>query len=315
MAAIGNISGTGFIGNPITVPVTPGQKPSEATFHRVCLDVHVGSETFPFSQPAVGVVYFDVSSALQAVADRHEYHATTLSGYPVLSFTCEAWDEWMIDGQVSGKQNITTSGLSNLFVGALTDYERIYGRSSQVFSRKPSGSPEPAFVGCQHLAPASGSPAVSAITVQEGLHDGVYGIVKPQDGYEIRFINGFGVHENVFVTCLRTVEVPITTDKYVVSKQETVTEFSRGVAIKKNNHERWKMSSGPLDLQWQQWYLHELMLAEWAWINTGTTASPVWMLIHILPDETVKGIDRQKASLLEVEFTIEFDINGSPFAM
>jgi hypothetical protein len=35
--------------------------------------------------------------------------------------------------------------------------------------------------------------------------------------------------------------------------------------------------------------------------------------VHIVPEETTKGIDRAGGSALTVDFTLRFDINGSPF--
>ena len=315
MAIIGTISGSSFIGCPIVVPVTPGSAPSGATFHRVCLNVTVGGFTFGFSSPAEdAAINFDVSSALRAVTDRYEYSATNLNNYPSLSFVCEAWDEWMVDGQLSGKQYVFNSSLSGLFAGSLSDRERLAGTLSPTqFSRKPTSSPEIVFVGMTWLKGATGnSPSVRqvAITDQTAATSEYYPIVAPRDAYEIRFINSMGVHESVHVTCLPADETAIATTRYAISKPETVSDFSRGIAIKQNDRERWKMSTQPIDRQWQQWYLHEFLMAKLAWAKVDG----LWLPVHILPEETVKGRDRQKAAPMTVEFTIEFDINGSPFA-
>ena len=99
----------------------------------------------------------------------------------------------------------------------------------------------------------------------------------------------------------------ITTEKQIISRQETLTNFSRGVAIKQNNHEQWKMSSGPLDKAWAAWFAHEFLMARWAWIKIGSTFIPC----HIIPEETTPLIDRIKNDPIAIPFTIELDITGA----
>jgi len=137
----------------------------------------------------------------------------------------------------------------------------------------------------------------------------VYAITASDDSYEIRFINSLGCEESVHVTCLRTAEVNIHTDKYAIARQETFRVFSRSLAVKSNNREQWKMSSGALDRAWLQWYLHEFLMARQAWILVNGN----WLPINILPEETTTGMNRTKADMLSVEFTIEFDMDGSPY--
>lgn len=300
-----------FIGNPIIVTVTPGSVSPDAVFHRVRLKVNVtgsGSGTFEFSSPAEGsYIDFDISSALCAVADTFMFTATPGS-YPSFGYTATSYDDYMVDGVVETQINGTFSD-SGFYIGAKSDKERLFGGPSS-FSRKPTSLPEVCFTGMTHLQPGSGSsPSVTPVSVSAGFAGGIYGIPKPQDGYEIRFINGLGVHENVFVNCLRTSEVAITTERHIRARQETMSYLSHGITVKKNNHERWKMSSGPLDRQWQEWYLHEFLTARWAWIGVGGN----YYQVHILPEETTRGIDRASGNPLTVDFTIEFDINGSPF--
>ena len=338
-----NIISSKFIGCPISIPVTAATV-SGATFQRVRLLVEIadansaytglsGDYVFEFSSPVDSgdTVYFDISSAFRAVADQMRYEPTTLNAYPKLQANLTAYDDYMIDGTnyegITPDNNSNEAAISFFYVGKLTDKERL-GNSVTMparYSRKPVSSPELAFVGGKILHAAAlvnnatpQPPSVTEVNVTEGLNaaNNYYGIAVPADAYEIRFINSLGVHENVFVTCLRTLEVPITTNGFVLARQETLTDFSRGVNIKENNRERWRMSSPSLDRAWLQWYIHEFLMARWAWIaipNNQSMANVDYIPIHILPDEITKGIDRPKNTPLSVEFTIEFDINGSPF--
>ena len=332
---ISRVSASQYIGSPMVYRVTPTSAGASYTFYRAKLIVYAsisgGSfSEFQFTTPfpttsidgtlTAGAVDFDVSSALRAVADRWTPQANVFS-YPAITFYMEACEEWMIDGVIYENRNGSRfpSGSSTLtaYIGALTDRERLLPPESwpSYYSRKPTSSPEIVFVAdanLNHLSagPTSSAPSVTSVTTVLGTNGNTYGIAMPADGYELRFINSLGVHENVFVRCLRQTEVTIMTDKYVIARQETISQFIRGIAIKQNDREQWKMTAGPLDRQWQQWYLHEFLCARWAWINVDGNYLPV----NILSEETVKGIDRTKPDALTVDFTIEFDINGSPFA-
>lgn len=310
---------------PITVTVAPGS-PANATFHRVRLLVTLGGSQFEFSSAVSGTaVRFDIASAFRAVYDSETFTATPgiYSAYTAQLGVC---DDYMTDGELHPGTPGTGDGTVTAYPGSLTDMERLLGTAPARYSRKPTSSPEVCFVGYQHLAPVSlvsgitpSAPAVNSITVAAGAtvpagspagSKGIYGIPAPADGYELRFINSLDVHENVFVTGLPATETTIQTERYVISRQETVAQFSRGISIKQNDHERYLLSTGPLDAQWQRWYVHEVLMARWAWIGIGGHYIPC----HLLPDDTVKMRDRQKAAPITVQFTAELDINGSPFA-
>ena len=333
MAVTLTLNNPHLAGLPIIVSATATDHHT-ATFHRVRIIVTVTpssgtAASFEFSMPVqydssnnVVDADFDISSAVRAVADQHKPQANVLS-YVTYGITIASYEDYMVDGQLHTVTGASLSQAGDVYAGTLSDYDRLFSIWPAKWSRKPTSSPMIAFTGATLLVPGAAcnypswtAPVVATPTVPSGLSTtyNTYGIDTPADGYEIRFINSLGVHENVFICCLRQTEVTIQTNKYAISKPETLTDFSRGIAIKQNNRERWKMTSGPLDEQWQQWYLHEFLMARWAWINCGTQVSPKWIPVNIIPEDTVKGIDRTKADMLTVDFTIEFDINGSPFA-
>lgn len=328
-------SGSKLIGSPVVFTVTAGSPGAGATFHRVRIVLTANGSVFEFSSPAYDgeTLYFDISSAFRALAEKYEYTATAVNpvpggGYPsygnAAGDSIKACDDYLKDGvEHRGENEVTGTLAGPYYQGHLTDRERLlFGTSGQElpsrWSRKPvSAEPEVCFAGNPHLYAGTydGAPSVSSVTVKGGMQtvEGhqVYGIGQPADGFEMRFINSLGVHENVFVTCLRRSEVNITTSHLAVARQEFVNKFSRGIALKQNDYEQWKMSSGPLDRAWQQWWLHEPLMARWAWLNVDSQ----WLPVHVVPEETTAGIDRTKGSLLEVQFTLRFDINGSPFAI
>lgn len=136
----------------------------------------------------------------------------------------------------------------------------------------------------------------------------LYVIPTPNDGHVLRYINGMGVEESVHVRSLEKREVPIVTDKYAISKQETLKKFSRSITKKSNDSEEWTLTSGPLDKDWVSWFVHEFLMSAVMWISIDSS----WIPCHVLPEETTKMIDESDSNKLEIQFKIQLDINGSP---
>lgn len=321
MATIGTIIGSKYIGCPITVPVTCASLSAATTFRRVRLKVTINTTNeFEFSTPvSAGVnqtetVQFDISSALRAVAEQYEYQSDTENvNYPVYTVKLDAYDDYMIDGQSSEGMYHHTSTLGNHFCqGRLTDRERLTSATPQVYSRKPTSGTEVIFIGSTYISAGatSADPAITRTTVAAATSiAGTYVVAMPQDGYELLFVNSMGVHESLCLQCLRDEETPITTNSYVVAKQETISQFSRSLTRKQDDREEWKLSSGPLDQAWLRYYIHEVLMAEVAWLKVNGQ----WLPIEILPDDSVVGVSRTKADMLEVQFKVKFGINGSPW--
>lgn len=298
-------------------------------------------ETFVFIAPITVIsgsaqpVLIDIASALQAVAEQWRpteelpMVSSTVT-YPSIKFYVTAQEEWMVDGTLytSDVKRDPNSGYApTKYLGALTDLERLAGTlpSNYRYSRKPIARsdnstylPEivnwggiyfkagPIYSGANTMPPSVST--VYLTTLGTDSTNKLY-VVKPTpDSYQIRFINGFGVHENIFVRGLPTREANITTEKYVIAKQELLRDFSRGIAIKKNDYETWTFTSGPIDEKWAEWYTHEFLMVRWAWIYLGNRYHPC----HILPDDSVLITDRKTPSRFEIQFKLQFDINGSP---
>ena len=236
------------------------------------------------------------------------------------------------------------------FMGAFSDFERLVcGSDNRAaidrWTRKPTDVPEVVFCGEQYVRPTdyhgtitfdhasetvpqyiiSGAPTggPKSMSYDVGTTEGartlggvsVYAIQKPADGYVVRFQNGLNCLESLHLRCLPKKTVPINTEKYVISRQETFGQFSRGLAVKSGDREEWRMSSGPLDEAWASWYIHEFLKAEACWIKAkAPNNAVVWLPVHVIPEETVTLIDRQKTDAYEVQFTLQMDIEGSPMS-
>ena len=335
-------SGSPLIGSPIMYQVTAGSPVGDVSFQRVKLYVKAGLSSdgtfydFEFSQPVTKgeTVDIDISSALRAVADKYEYAATPPSSYPYVQFSLEACDEYMQNGQNSGDVGKVTNPGGRALMGRFSDLERIKsalaGRTTSKFTRKPKTSMEVVFVDSTFLRPmpmsvgigtiTSGPQVTQTVITTEGrqtfwddshlLKTEVYAIPFPVDGYEMRFVNGLGCVESVCVHSLVQEEVPFTVDNIVLARQQMFNQVSHSLAVKQNDQEQFKLSSGPVDRAWQQWFLHELLMTPTAWIRIDG----VWIPCQIVPEETVAGIDRSKGNVLEVVFTVKLDIAGSPYS-
>lgn len=318
MATIGTITGSKLIGSPITVPVTAASISGNPTFHRVRIITTINSTVKLESSQPVGEgeqVEFNISSALVAVASRYGYTAETVNSYPSFTVSIEAYDDYLLNGEERHLGPSTSVDGGTFFIGELTDRERMTGERPTLWTRKPfASSPEIVHRGKTLLLPGSfaNNPSVQSISIGEQTQatSQYYPIDVPRDSYELRFVNTLGVHESSHITCLRTTNVNYRVEQFAIARQETLTRFSRGVSRKTDDYEVWRMNSGPLDEKWLQWWLHEPLKAVWAWMKVDG----VWLPVHVLPEETVPGPDRTKAEALTVDFSLRFDINGSPFA-
>lgn len=349
-------SGSPLIGSPIVYELEAGAY-NNPVFHRVKMQVVAGLQggnyvTIEMSSPAEEgeTLRFDISSALQAVADSYTYTPEPPESYPYIQYYLIVWDEYMLNGvtYTSGKDyfpdNYASSPLRGL-IGAYSDLERMIAgetKQAQRFSRKPATSPELVAVGETfvravpfnspvHGGTITGGQVSTVYTVRENdllRADGaatlsfadanVYAVPAERDRYQIRFINGLGCMESLSVRSLRSSETNVTTNQYTRAIQETFGTMSRGIAIKQNDYETWKLTSGPVDEAWQSWYIHEFLMAKWLWVAvpnpTRTDGKPLWVPCHVIPDETVSGISRANASMLEVNFSLQLDITGSPLS-
>lgn len=321
-------------GSPITFQVQAAVISGECAFHRVKLIVHAGISggnytDLTLSSPAESgeILYFDVSSALRAVADSYEYTVEPPGSYPYIVYDLSAVDEYMQNGEVHDNVGKVTSNGHRAIFGAYSDLERILSggsKTAQHFTRKPNTMPEVVMVGETMVCPQSFASAVSEGSISSGPTSRVVNITATglqtvngrqvyavpagqTDRYEFRFVNGLGCLESISVRSLRSSEMNVTQEAFIRSIQETFGSFSRGLVAKKNDYETWKLSSGPLDEAWLSWFWHEFLMAQYAWIKV----SGYWLPCHIVPEDTVEGPNRAEPNLYEVLFSVRFDLNGS----
>ena len=316
-------------------------------------DYEINSENqvvLTFSSPANSgeTLQIDISSALRAAADSYRYSPIPPSIYPRIVFSLKAWDEYMQNGMEAQKTGIISNEGGTAIMGAFSDLERMLSggnKSAQLFSRKPIAdlengvSYEVIEEGETIIVPQDWEEGKVIGNITSGPSSKVYVAsiedsdilntvftIKKYGGrsflvfkkgyawanknpYHFRFVNSLGVLESITVNCLATQQMQLTSDKHIISMPETFSRFSRGIYEKSNDYEKWKFSTGPLDKAWVSWYLHEFLTAKYAWI----LISDNWIPCHIVAEETVVGRDETKSDAISIDFSVELDINGSPF--
>jgi hypothetical protein len=171
-----------------------------------------------------------------------------------------------------------------------------------------SDDPNPEFVsGAPSNGPRSDqfTPRSTGAMVVNGRN--IYVIPKPADAAELRFVNSKGCMESLHLQCLPKRVVNIQTDKYVISRQETFKQFSRATTRKHNDYETFTLSSGPLSEAWAEFYIHEVLMSQVMWMRRDQ----IWLPCHVLPEETTQLRDQSKSEMIEVQLTVQMDVDGA----
>lgn len=310
-------------------------------------------EVIKLSSPVIAEdgkdITIDISSALRTFRDSYEYTPDPTT-YPLVKFNVKAYDEYMLDGEIHTPvnpvwfpQNPNTlpadrrdeAYLRTIF-GSFSDIERITSGPTKgvtTLSRKPTTTPHLAVLGEtfaytppysteQKLEQSSAltPPQSKVVTIpKEGAqtlgYQSIYALPSSaaKDRQTFRFINSFGVLESISIPKASQKKIAITSNQYVVARQETFNSFSHGIVRKQNNRESWSFATDPLDEAWLSWYHHEFLMSEHVWmlctVAPGVTA---WLRVHITPEEETTFLDRTKHEVFMVSFTAQLDINGSP---
>lgn len=316
----GITSGSPLIGSPIIVEVIAAEVAATDTlaYHRVVVRVVAaleGVDTDYTTQQFYATIgdeslagrtkQFDISSALQTVADKYEYTCNAAT-YPRIKFRIVAWEELMVNGVPSSGTETEYPGRSGqtllyLFAlqGAYSKADRRHaGTFKKVigFTRKPNTSPQivcvgetfaytPAFTGAETTPATSpftgyslddlpcGPTSVVQTIATQGLQTiggvPVYAMAKAKasrDRREFRFINSLGVLESISVYSLAEVVANLESVQYSRATEESFNNFARVFYKKHDGAEKLKMSSGALDRHWQQWFVHEFCVAKHVWM-------------------------------------------------
>lgn len=316
----GITSGSPLIGSPIIVNVIAAEVAAVDTlaYHRVVVQVVAaleGVDTDYTTQQFYATIgdeslagrtkQFDISSALQTVADKYEYTCNAAT-YPRIKFRIVAWEELMVNGVPSSGTETEYPGRSGqtlLYLFALQGaYSKADRRASngykkvREFSRKPSSAPQivcvgetfaytPAFNGTETTPATSpftgyglddlpcGPTSVVTTIANTGAQiiggKSVYAMPKAKatrDRREFRFINSLGVLDSISVYSLAEVVAQADSTMFSKAVYESFAGFARAFYRKHDGPEKLKMSSGAVDRHWQQWFQHEFCMGKHVWM-------------------------------------------------
>lgn len=123
---------------------------------------------------------------------------------------------------------------------------------------------------------------------------------------QLRFINGFGVIENISVCVNDALEYEIETEGSTLIGEPSFTNINRRMTRKTSDTGIYSLSSGYVNNEWAEWFTHELLMTPKAWMSEGNA----WVPGEILPDDSVQMYDRTKPGLQKVDFTFKRGIEG-----
>lgn len=339
----GITSGSPLIGSPIIVEVIAAEVAAVDTlaYHRVVVQVVAaleGVDTDYTTQQFYATIgdeslagrtkQFDISSALQTVADKYEYTCNAAT-YPRIKFRIVAWEELMVNGVPSSGAETDYPGKVGQEYQYLFALQGAYSKADRrasngykkvmAFSRKPTSSPQvvvvgetfaytPAFNGTETTPATSpftgyglddlpcGPTSVVTTIANTGAQiiggKSVYAMPKAKatrDRREFRFINSLGVLESISVYSLAEVSGQLEYTAFSKAMYDSFESFVRAFYRKHDGAEKIKLSSGALDRHWQQWFLHEFCMAR-----------DVWMFV---PDEKANALG-------SIDTTVSSESNG-----
>lgn len=244
-----------------------------------------------------------------------------------------AYDEWMIDGILSEKQeerNYPSSGYVYALMGAYTDAERYLGRIGAIslkitsFTRKPKWG-EICSIGDKFLYPQKPE---SSLDINSTLTHGpiVLGVSLTDSGaqtYEGRtiyvdpnaknrilfqFVNGYGVVETISAETLEEVGSSGETEVDVVTAPSSFSNPRVEVARRSDRRTVYKCSSGYVNKEWADWWVREFLGGDsfrrsghsQCWVFLGGN----WLPCAVVPDDDITLYDRSKPGLIHVDFEV-----------
>lgn len=332
-------SGSLLIGNPIMVSVTAERGLSNATFHRVKLIVKAAlspdfiEEEYPLSAPANSneVVEFDISTSLRSVAAKYKYnHVTGSKIYPFLSYTLEAYDEYMLNGILyeTGRMIYNNGAKSYALMGAFTARERYITseetKAVTTFTRKPNYG-EICAVNELFIYPRKINASLDITTVLEigqqtlatsltgsgaQTYEGRTIYVDPNAKNRIlfQFVNGYGVVETISAEMLEEVGSSGETEVDVITAPSSFNKPRSEVARRSDRRTVYKCSSGYVNKEWAEWWVTEFLGGD-AFRRSGHSQCWVflggnWLPCTVVPDDDITLYNRSKPGLIHVDFEV-----------
>lgn len=133
----------------------------------------------------------------------------------------------------------------------------------------------------------------------------IYVIENDRHAYGFRFFNRRGCLESVTAYGLPEEKAVMSNEKYIQTAFEEFYTFPRTIVRKTPAQREIQMSSGPLDKDWQNWWIGEFLVAEYVWmLHDG-----IWIPCAIVPEDDTTVKDYAKTEVREVNFTTLIYLN------
>lgn len=340
MSRLRFLEGSLYMGSPIIYEATSVAEPvdGEVTFHRVIMTVTIGGRKFELSQPVSGggqTVLFDVAKVFQAATDGYEYEPVyeddldIVDGkkeYPVYTADIQVHDVWMRGGVLvdpaPNNASVSETIRCYAFKGAATDLERREGQVTYTFSSKPKTGELVFATDCVMTGtvdmvsdqPFAAQPATRLLPiaadaegqVQTGDGRSVFVVPRSTDSMLFQFVNAKGVCETIRAFGKKKLSVHGETENHIISRQETYSQFSRSVTIKKASRTELELTSGFVTPEWAEWWAYEFAHAEhhWVWLHGR------WVPCAVTVNDSLTVIDANKSEMCSVSFTCIPDVTG-----
>lgn len=137
----------------------------------------------------------------------------------------------------------------------------------------------------------------------------------------LRFINSFGMVENISVCCNDALEYEIESEESTlignIDKPGNIPSIvqyrniNRRMNRKKSDIGSYALSSGYVKPNWAEWFVHDVLMSPRAWM----LIDGVWVPGDIIPDDSVQMYDRTEPGLQKVDFTFKMGIDGGTRAV
>ena len=134
----------------------------------------------------------------------------------------------------------------------------------------------------------------------------VYVVPPSPRRYHFYFVNSFGLIETISAECLPEENLKVQSHTHVLSRPERFESFSRSVNRKTSARHTLKMSSGPLDESWLQWWQDEFLMTSKAWIRMNG----IYVPCNIIAQEDTPIRKYSTNDELVLTFSVEMDIDG-----
>lgn len=121
-----------------------------------------------------------------------------------------------------------------------------------------------------------------------------------------RFINGFGMMENIAVRSNETLKYNITSNNDTLFGDESFQFIKRRIGDKNTGIGKYGLESGPVTMQWAEWFIHEFLPTPIAWMYE----QGVWIPGTITCEDDFKLYDKAKPGILSVAFFFKRGIDG-----